>query len=88
MVVQVISIVGVVDIDVIGVVPVIPPVFRPWVNGTDPVALVLEAGISAHDQEGAALDSESMIRPEVSTEPVVRDAVAAVSATLLPGTVV
>src|SRR5437870_2922088 len=87
-VVQVIAVVGVVDIDVVGVVPVIPPVFRPWVNGTDPVALVLEAGISANHPEGEALDSEPMVRSKVSTEPVVRDAVAAVAATLLPGAVV
>jgi hypothetical protein len=87
-VVQVVAVVGIIDIDVVSVVPVIRPVFRPWVNGTDPVALVLKAGISTHDQERAALDSEPMVRSKVSTEPVLRDAVAAVAATLLPGAMV
>jgi hypothetical protein len=48
----------------------------------------LEAGISAHNKEGTAVDSEPMLRPKVSTEPVVRDAVAVVAATLLPSAVV
>jgi hypothetical protein len=87
-VVQVVAVVDVSDINVVSVVPVIPPVFRPWVNETDPIASVLEARISAHNQEGEAVDAESMARPKVSTEPVIRDAVAVVAATLLPGTVI
>ena len=83
-VIQVITVVGVVDIDVVGVVPVISPVFRPWINGTNPIAVVLEAGISANDQKGEALDSEPMVRPKVSAEPVVRDAIPAVAAALFP----
>lgn len=34
------------------------------------------------------MDAEPMLRPKVSAKPVVRDAVAAVAATLLPGAVV
>ncbi len=85
---QVVAVIDVGDINVVGVVPVIRPVFRPWVHETEPIAAVLEAGISAHNKEGQAVDSKPMLRPKVSTEPVVRDAIAAVAATLLPSAVV
>src|SRR6266404_5242250 len=87
-VVQVVAVIDVGDINVVVVVPVIPPVFRPRVNGTDPIALVLEARVAAHNQEREAVDTEPMLRPKVPTESVIRDAVAAVAATLLPGAVV
>lgn len=85
---QVIAVVGVGDIDVVGVVPIIRPVFWPWVNGTKPIATVLEARVPANNQERKTVDSEPMRRPKVSTEPVVRDPVAVVAATLLPISVV
>ena len=78
-VVQVVAVIYVDDINVIVVLPVIPPVFRPRVNGTDPIATVLEARISANNQEGQAVDSKPMLRPKVSTETVVRDAVTVVA---------
>ncbi len=84
MVVQVIAVIGIDDINVVIVVPVIPPVFRPRVNGSDPIASVLEARVSAHNQEGQAVDSESMVSTKVSAETVVRNAIAVVAATLLP----
>ena len=85
---QVIAVVDVVDIDVVGVVPVIRPVFWPWVNETEPIALVLEAWISAHNKEGEAVDAEAMVLTKVSTETVVRNTVAVVAAALLPSAVV
>ena len=85
---QVIPVVDVGDINVVIVIPVIPPVFRPWVNQTYPVALILEAWVSANNHEGQAVDAESMVRPKVSTEAVVRDAVAVVASALLPGAMV
>ncbi len=87
-VIEVVTVVDIVDVDVVGVVPVIPPGFRPWINGADPIAVILETGISAHNQEGKTLDSEAMVRSKVSAVPVVRDAVAPVAAPLLPGAVV
>jgi hypothetical protein len=48
----------------------------------------LEAGISAHNKEGLAVDSEPMVGPKGSTETVVRNAVAVVAAALLPGAVI
>src|SRR6185369_5503977 len=83
-VVQVIAVVDVSDINVVGVVPVIRPIFWPRINKTEPIAAVLEAGISAHNLERPSVNSEPMIRPKVSTEPVIRDAVAVVTTTLLP----
>jgi len=85
---QVIAVVDVHDIDVVVVVPVIPPVFRPWVNETEPIAAVLEAGISAHNQEGESVNTEPMVPTKVSAEAVVRNAIAVVAATLLPGAVI
>jgi hypothetical protein len=85
---QVIAVVDVGDINVVVVIPVIPPGFRPWVNKTDPIALILEARVPANNQEGQAVDAESMVRPKVSTIPVVRNAIAMVTATLLPRAVV
>jgi len=85
---QVIAIVNVDDVDVIGVKPVICPGPRPWVNETNPITLVLETRISTNHQERKPVDSEPMLRPKVSTVAIVRDAITAVAATLLPGAVV
>jgi len=87
-VVHVIAVIGVDNIDIVVVVPVISPVFRPGVNRTDPIALVLKAGISTHNQERKAGDAELVILTKVSTITVVRNAIAVVAPPLLPCTVV
>ena len=87
-VVQVIAVVRIGDINVVVVIPVIAPVFRPRVQETDPIALILEARVPTHNHEGQTVDAESVIRTKVSTETVVRDAVAVISATLLPSAMV
>jgi hypothetical protein len=48
-VVHVIPVVHVCDIDIVVVVPIVSPVFGPRVNGADPVAVVLKAGISTNN---------------------------------------
>jgi len=48
----------------------------------------LEAGISAYNQKGEAVDVEPMVSTKVSTEAVVRNAIAVVAAALLPATMV
>jgi hypothetical protein len=83
-VVHVIAVINIGDINVIVVVPVISPVFRPRVKGTDPIALVLEARVSAHNLEGKAGNAKPVVLTKVSAVAVVRDTVAAISATLLP----
>jgi len=87
-VVHVIPVVHVCDIDIVIVVPIVSPVFGPRVNGTDPVAFVLEAGIPADNLEGQAADSEAMVWSKVSTVTVIRNAVTVVPAALLPRAVV
>ena len=87
-VVQVVAVVGVGDVHVVVVIPVIAPVFRPWVNKTYPIALILEAWVPTNDQEGQAIDAEPMVTTKVSAVTVVRDTVAVISATLLPVAVV
>jgi hypothetical protein len=82
LVVKVIAVVDVGDIDIVVVIPIVSPVFRPGVNETDPIALILEAWVSANNQEGQAVDVESVVRTKVSTEMVAGDTVAVVAATL------
>jgi hypothetical protein len=84
---QIISIVEVLDIDVVVVVPVVSPVFRPRVNQAEPIATVLETGIPTNDYYRTAVDSERMVLTKVAAEPVVRDAVAAITAAVLPSAV-
>jgi len=85
---QVVAVVDVGDIDVVGVVPVIRPISRVGVNHGEPITVVLEAGISAYNQEGKAVDAEPMALAKVSTETIVGNAVAVVSTALLPIAVV
>jgi hypothetical protein len=87
-VIQVIAAIGVNDINVVGVVPIVAPVFWPWVNGTEPIPLILEPGKSAHNQEGKARDAESVIAAKVPAETVVRNVITMVAPALLPGAVV
>jgi hypothetical protein len=87
-VVEVVAVVDVVDVDIVIVVPVIPPVFRPRVNGADPIALVLKAWVSAYNQEGKTVDAEAVAGAKVSAVPVVGNAVTPVAAALLPVAVI
>jgi len=48
----------------------------------------LEAGISAHNEEGKAVDPEPVVLTEISAEAIVRNTVAMVAAALLPVAVV
>ena len=85
---QVVTVIDVGYVDVVGVVPVIRPVFRPRVDHTEPIAVVLEAGVSAHNQEGETVDAELVVLAKVSTKALVGNAVAVVATPLLPGAVV
>jgi hypothetical protein len=68
-------------------VPVVSPVFWIRVNGTEPIAAVLEAWKSAHHHERKAVDAERVFLPIVPGVIVVRDAVSMVAAALLPSVV-
>jgi hypothetical protein len=83
-VVQVIAVVDIADIDLVIVVPVVAPVGRPRVNDTQPVAVVLEARIPANHDEGQALNTETMVRAEITAKTVVRNAISVVATALLP----
>jgi len=86
-VIYVVPVVGVIDINVVGFVPVRSPRFRPRINERNPIAVVLEARISADEEHGKAVDAEEVLTPEVEPEAVIRNSVAVVAAALLPGTV-
>ena len=81
---QVIAVIDVDYVHVIGVVPVIRPGLGPRVNEADPIAVVLEARISSNNKEWLVINSELMLRSEISTVPVVRNAVPVVAAALMP----
>lgn len=87
-VVHVVAVVLVADVHIVVVVPVIAPAGRPGIDRTDPIALILEARISAYHQKGEAADAESVARAKVPAVPVLGDTVAAVAAALLPVAVV
>jgi hypothetical protein len=87
-VVQIISITVVIHINVVAVVPIAGPVFWPRVNQSEPKATVLEAAISADIHYREAVDDEPVILPVIGTETVIRNAVAAIPAALLPSTVI
>src|SRR5229473_1099642 len=82
---QIVAVIDIGDVDVVGVVPVIRPVSWQRVNHAEPIAVVLEAGISAHNEEGESVDAEPVVLTKISAETIVRNAVAAA---LLPVAVV
>jgi hypothetical protein len=83
-VVQVTAVVGVCDVNVVIVIPAIPPVFRPRIHETDPITFILEARVTANNHEGESVDAEAMVPTKVSAVTIVGDAVAVVTAALLP----
>jgi hypothetical protein len=83
-VVQIISVTVVVHVHVIVVVPIVCPVFGPRVHQTEPKSAVLEAAIPANIHHGEIVEAKRVILPIVLTKTVIRDAVAAVTAALLP----
>ena len=83
-VVQIIAVSRVVDIHIIVVVPAVGPVFRPRINQTEPIASVLEAWVSAHDNYWVAVDAERVTRTKVAIVAVVGNSIAIVTAALLP----
>jgi hypothetical protein len=85
---QIVTVIDVDDINVVIVVPVIAPGFRPRVNHAEPEAVVLEAGISADNHKREVENAEPMVAAKVSTVAIVWNAIAVVTATLLPVAVV
>jgi hypothetical protein len=83
-VVHVIAVLGVDDVYIIVVVPIVGPVFRPWVHETEPKAAVLEARIPAVQLHRVPVNAEPVIRTKAHAITVIRNAVAVVTATLLP----
>lgn len=87
-VVYVVPIIAVIDIDIVGFVPIWRPVFRPWIDKRDPITVVLEARVTAYKEHRKAADAEEVFTPEVAPETVFRNAVAVVTAALLPTAVI
>ena len=85
---HIVAVIPVIHVDIVVVVPVIRPIFRPRVEERYPVTLVLEAWISAINHEGAAGDPKPMLRAEIAAIAVLRNPIAVIAATLLPGAVV
>jgi len=82
---QIISITVVVHVDIIAVIPIAGPVFWPRVNQTEPIPAVLETALPANVHHGEAVDAELVRLAIVATETAIRNAIAVVATTLLPG---
>jgi len=87
-VVHVIPIVLIDNIHVIGLVPVVCPVVRPGINQTEPKAAILKTRESANHHIRLVVDDERVVRTKVAVVTILRDAVAVVTAALLPRAVV
>jgi hypothetical protein len=85
-VIHVIPVIDVVDVNVVSFVPSARPVFRPWINDTEPEAAVLESGVSTDDQEWGAVNAKPVSTAKMRTEAVFRNAVAPVTAAFAPAT--
>ena len=87
-VVHVIPIVLIDNVNVVGFVPIVSPVVGPRINKTEPKATVLEARESANHHIRLVVNHECVVRTKVSIVTVLRDAVAVVTAALLPRPVI
>ncbi len=84
-VIQVVPVSGVVKIHIVGFVPVWSPGFRPRIDDRNPIAVVLEARLSAHKDQGKAVDAEEVIPTKIEPEPGIWNPVAVIAAPLAPG---
>jgi len=85
---QVVAAICVVDIHIVRVVPVVRPTSWIRIDHAEPVTAILEARISADNQEGEPADSESMTFAEEAAKVIVGDAISAISAPVAPAAVV
>ena len=85
---EVIAVVLVADINIVRVIPVVTPISWPWVDQAEPVPFVLEAGEPADNHEWEASNPETVTCAEESAVTRLWDAVAVVSAALLPAPVI
>jgi len=87
-VIQVVPIAGVVKVHIVGFVPVLPPGFRPRINDCDPVSVVLEARLSAYENQRKSIDAEEVIAAEVEPEASLGNPIAVIAASLGPALVI
>jgi hypothetical protein len=84
-VVQVIAVAVVGNVDIVSLIPIVSPVIRVRIHEREPIAAVLESRHPAIQHEGHAVDTERVIGAVVAGVVAVGDAVAAIAAALLPG---
>jgi hypothetical protein len=87
-VVHIVAVISVIDEDIVVIVPIVRPVLGPGVLKRHPVALILEARVSAILSKRQAGDPEPMLWAEVAAITVLGNPVAAVPAALLPAAVI
>src|SRR5579859_8024834 len=81
---QVVPVAMVGYVDVIGLVPSASPVLRVGIQHCEPVAVVLETGISSFVRERKGVDPEYVLIAVVIAVIIIRNAVAVITASLLP----
>ena len=82
---EVVAVVQVRHIYRIGIKPVGRPVVWPWIDHLYPIVSVLESGVPTDEGHWIFIDTEDVRRTKVCLVALLRDAIAAISATLLPG---
>lgn len=84
-VVEVIAVVDVVDVNVVGFIPGGRPIFRQRIYDAQPKTVVLESRVTADHHDRVVVDMKPVGAAEVHAESVFGDAVAAISAAVVPG---
>ncbi len=87
-VIEVITVVNKDDVDLVVVVPVVAPFSWPRIHNAQPVSAILKARVAALHPERQTMDSESMLRAEITAKAIVRDAVACIATALAPGAMI
>ena len=83
-IIQVISAIVIFDVYVICVIPVIGPVLWPWIDHGKPETIDLEAWKALYHSHGHTINAEPVGFSKRGAEAIVRNAVAMISAALLP----
>lgn len=81
---HVVAVVHVVNVHVVGFIPGRSPVFGPWIDDAEPETSILEARVSAHDQDGGAMNAKPVTAAKTGAEACFRNAVSTVSAAFMP----
>ena len=73
-----------VNVNIVRFIPVRPPCSRPWINQIEPKTTVLEARVTFDNHHRHAVNAEPVLPPKMRAEPVIWNAIAAITAPITP----